>query len=472
MKKIIILLCGVLVFLAVLAGCRSKELSSGQSQGQPETSLEKETLSKERTEELYALSVELTEYLNSGDTDSAMAMMDEAMAAAMEGKLEATWAQLTDAAGEFTETGSYIGLPSDGYEILEMTLVFEKASLIQRAVFDSSNRISGLFYRNGEVEAPAAESTLPDNITETSVTVDAEDGYPLKGMLTLPKEGAPVGAVVLVHGSGPSDMDGTVGGNKIFRDLAYSLAEKGVAVLRYDKRTYTYGAEMTQKGDSITIDDEVARDAIAAVKLLRAREEIEGSKVYLLGHSMGGGLLAYINSLGAEAAGYIIMAGTPRNLWELSAEQNLLAADELESGGDEDSAAEIRHFVDTETIKGNNLDSLNPGETLFGIPVEYLQDLDRIDAIALHMADKLPALILRGEKDRQVYAKDYTLWQEGLSKHPDANFISYPGLNHLFGEYTGEEVPFSQMVSVEYGQSTPVSGDVINDIASWIVERS
>jgi hypothetical protein len=44
-----------------------------------------------------------------------------------------------------------------------------------------------------------------------------------------------------VHGSGPNDRDSTVGANKIFRDLAEGLASAGIAVLRYDKRTYRYG---------------------------------------------------------------------------------------------------------------------------------------------------------------------------------------------------------------------------------------
>ena len=63
---------------------------------------------------------------------------------------------------------------------------------------------------------------------------------------------------------------------------------------------------------------------------------------------------------------------------------------------------------------------------------------------------------------------DYALWREGLAGHPDATFISYPALNHLFGEYADGEVPFSRMVAVEYARRTPVSDDVINDIAGWL----
>lgn len=310
----------------------------------------------------------------------------------------------------------------------------------------------------------------PDGITETSVTVDAGEGYPLEGMLTMPKDGSPVAALVFVHGSGPSDKNETIGANTPFRDFAYSLAQKGIAVLRYDKRTYTHGETIVENGGTVTIDEEVATDALAAIKLLKSWNGIDKDKVYLLGHSMGGGLLSYINSMGANCAGYIIIAGTPCNLWELSAEQNLLLADEFKQSGDLGKSEEIRSMVEQESEKANRIAELNSKETVFGIPVDYLREFEKIDTIALHLNDGLPTLVLQGEKDRQVTMTDFTLWQVGLLEHPNAKFISYPTLNHLFGAYTGDPVPFSQMVSVEYAQRTPVSDDVINDIADWITK--
>jgi fermentation-respiration switch protein FrsA (DUF1100 family) len=55
---------------------------------------------------------------------------------------------------------------------------------------------------------------------------------------------ASVPAVVLVHGSGPNDRDGTGGVNKPFKDVATGLASRGIAVLRYDKRTRVHGASV------------------------------------------------------------------------------------------------------------------------------------------------------------------------------------------------------------------------------------
>src|SRR5678816_2374721 len=78
--------------------------------------------------------------------------------------------------------------------------------------------------------------------------------YVLGGTLCEPVGLGPFPAAVLIHGSGPQDRDETIGANKVFKDIAEGLASSGVAVLRYDKRTFVYGAQI---GDSISVEDEV-----------------------------------------------------------------------------------------------------------------------------------------------------------------------------------------------------------------------
>jgi len=462
-RRLMPMICVFLTVLLVLSGCTGKKA-------------ETEQLDEARTEELLPLAQAFTSCLQGEDYEAAFGMMDDRLSASLEGKLESTWRQLLDTRGGFIETGEYRGISAEGYDAVEMTLIFENGTLIQRTVFDRENRLTGLWFKPGRVEGRSSRGSVSDRVEERSVTVDAGDGYPLDGILSVPKNGTNYAAVVLIHGSGPSDMDESIGANAPFRDLAEAFAENGIAVLRYNKRTYTYGERMARSPDvdTLTVDDETVKDAVAAVRLLKSVEEIDADRVFLLGHSMGGGLLSYIDSQGADCAGYIIMAGSPRKLWELSAEQNLRLADELEQAGDEKNAADIRAAVERELRKGERLsgmsdqDARRESSAVFGVSAWYLRRLAQIDPIALHLNDGKPVLILQGEKDRQVTMTDFELWRDGLDAHPHAAFRSYPELNHLFGAYTGEAVPFSALVSVEYAQKTPVADEVTEDIVEWI----
>lgn len=426
---------------------------------------------------LDARAMELLEHMKAGDEEAALLMMADTMRTAMAGQVKAVWENLTASFGAFKEAGAWQASIANGYDVIEITLVFERAKLIQRTVFDGKGQVAGLFYTPGEVTEKA--SNLPAGITEQAVTVDAGTGFPLEGTLTLPEDGKIVAGLVLVQGSGPSDRDEKVYANVPFQDLAWGLAKRGIAVVRYDKRTFVYGQQIAKSPAyiTLTVDQETALDAAAAVQLLKNREELAGKKVFILGHSLGGMLSAYINTLGAGADGYINLAGSPRKLWQISADQNETMAKEIEAAGDSATARRIRQGVGDEIEKAQGLMSLsdeeakNPENTVMGLPAWYQRHLAGIDAAALHLADGLPVLILQGEKDRQVLMSDYETWQTRLKEHPDASFILYPELNHLFGDYEGDMLPFSQ-ISLEYGQRTPIPDEVLDDIAGWISKRA
>ena len=431
---------------------------------------------EERAVRLQALSVRLLDHIRAGEEAEALQMMDGTMQAAMKGKIQALWDQLLQTGGQFEKTGAWQMIHDSGYTILEMTLEFSKGKLVQRTVFDDWDKVAGLFVVPGEVpdkEASAQTEPLPQGLTEKTVTVDAGSGFPLEGSLTLP-EGEILCGLVLVHGSGPSDRNETVMMNAPFRDLAWGLARRGIAVLRYDKRTFVYSAQLAASPDirKMTVNEETVQDAAAAVQLMKELPELAGKKVFLLGHSLGGVLTAYINTLGAGAEGYINLAGTPRKLWRVAADQNLLVADE--KTGEE--AEKVRDYIIKELEKAAKLASLSDywaqssSSDVFGISAWYWRHLEQLNPAALHLADGLPVLILQGEEDRQVTLKDYEAWQEGLKGHPDATFILYPGLNHLFGRYQGEQVPFEQ-IGLEYSQRTPVPDEVLDDMAGWLEDK-
>jgi len=60
--------------------------------------------------------------------------------------------------------------------------------------------------------------------------------------------------------------------------------------------------------------------------------------------------------------------------------------------------------------------------------------------------------------------RDFEDWQEGLAGNPAAEFRDYPALNHLFIAGEGPSSP------AEYGVAGHVDGQVITDIAEWVVD--
>jgi len=307
--------------------------------------------------------------------------------------------------------------------------------------------------------------------SEYDVSFAADENFPIYGTLTIPDGTAPFAAVVMVHGSGATNRDEAVLVNAPFRDLAHGLAERGIASLRYDKRTFTHASSEPNLMEKLvkvvaTIQGEVTDDAQAAVRLLRGDERIDGERIFVLGHSMGAGLAAYIGSK-EPVAGYIAMAGTLKQLWEVIVDQNNAALAE----NPQLDTSEIRAQLDAE-IENAKILKADPaqdadGTLLFGLPLKYLRSMAEIDAAALHLADGKPVLVLQGGCDKQVPVEYFEEWKTALAEHAAAKFVLYPALNHLFGEYTGEPKSIMQIME-EYAVRTPVPTEVIAEIAAFI----
>jgi dienelactone hydrolase len=103
------------------------------------------------------------------------------------------------------------------------------------------------------------------------------DSVRLAGTLYVPQTEGRHRAIVCVHGSGPVDRS-------IYTGKAAYLASRGTATLIYDKR----GTGQSTGDWQTASAEDLAGDALAGVRLLRQRREIDSARVGLEGFSQGG----------------------------------------------------------------------------------------------------------------------------------------------------------------------------------------
>ncbi len=308
-----------------------------------------------------------------------------------------------------------------------------------------------------------AESAETRNYTELQLALPVEElNGELPGTLTIPEGEGPFPAVVLVHGSGPSDRDESIGMLKPFRDIAEDLAGKGIAVYRFEKRTLVYGGIMAADR-SATLMDESVVDAARAVQMLAGQEKIDPERIFVLGHSLGGTAIPAIDlelkSKPVHARGYILMAPGARRLDEIIRDQyDFLAALMPEAESEREAV-----FADLDRLE--NPDALKEEDVIAGAYAEYWKWLIGYDAVSLAADIDVPCLLLQGEEDYQVTMEDYQLFRNATEGMDNWIFKSYPGLVHTFTEGKKAEGP------AVYTRNGHVSGNVTADIAEFILNK-
>ena len=402
--------------------------------------------------------------------DGDFARVEEQFAAEMKvalpsGRLAAMWTKLLTQAGAHKRCGTNPRVRKIADKQMVITpCEFERGTIDVQFAFDGAGRISGLAFRPA-VSAPTPYTlppyAIPSAYVETETTLGSAE-WALPATLTMPAGTGTVPAVVLVHGSGPGDRDGTAGVNRPFKDLATGLASRGIAVLRYDKRTKVHGAKVAALTD-FTVHQEVIEDALHAVVALRAQRRIDPTRVFVLGHSLGGMLAPRIGTADPTIAGLIVLAGAARPL-----EQAIVAQARHLAGADGTVSPEEQQGIAQAAALADSVGALKPedaasGRMLAGAPASYWLDLRGYDPPSSARHVKAPMLILQGERDYQVTMEEFAKWKAALGSRGDVTFHSYATLNHQFIAGTGLSLP------AEYQVPGHVAEDVVRDIAAWIL---
>jgi alpha-beta hydrolase superfamily lysophospholipase len=377
-------------------------------------------------------------------------------------RLSATWDGLTAQAGPFRRQIGTSVTPRGVLSVVVVTCEFERATLEVHVTVNPAGLVGGLAVRPASpdfrYEPPPYAN--PSAYQERDVTVGTGQ-WALPGTLTMPVGPGPVAAVVLVHGSGPGDRDETVGQIKPFKDLALGLASRGIAVLRYDKRTRAH-ANLMRDLPGMTVKDETIDDALAAVQVLRSAAGVDPDRIIVLGHSLGGMLVPRIASAGPQIAGFIVMAGAARPLQQAVVDQlRYLAMADGAISPEEQAQIDQAEQAAARIAALGSADASKP-DVILGAPASYWLDLRGYDPPRAAARMGQPLLVLQGERDYQVTMDEFAQWKSALAGRATATFRSYPSLNHLFVAGIGNSLP------AEYNTPGHVSEDVVRDIETWI----
>jgi pimeloyl-ACP methyl ester carboxylesterase len=324
---------------------------------------------------------------------------------------------------------------------------------------------------------------------------EGEDQVTLAGTFTRPKESGPHPAVVLVTGSGPQDRNETVLGHRPFLILADYLTRRSVAVLRYDDR----GMGGSTGSFAAATSEDFAGDARAAIEYLRTRQDVDGERIGILGHSEGG-LIAPMVAADSDHVAFVVMiAGSGVSGRDIILRQTELimrtagASDEsiratretqtrmyetiAEEPDPEKAFEAVRELVaarlaelsedERKALGGSDPEQLSEMQAsqVTSDWFRFLLDFDPRSALTRL---KCPVLAVNGEKDLQVDpAQNLPPVLEALIEAPTTDFtaVQLPSLNHLL--QTAETGAVTEYGQIEETMA-PIAQRTIGD---WFVAR-
>lgn len=290
--------------------------------------------------------------------------------------------------------------------------------------------------------------------TSEDVVITTRAGLKLSGTLTIPRGrvGVRAPAIVTISGSGPEDRDGeppSIKGYRPFRELADSLGKRGIAMLRLDDR----GINGSDAGPSSATSREFADDIRAAVAYLRTRQEIDATRIGLVGHSEGAMIAAMVAHTDGQLRGLVLMAGAAsagRDI--LRSQQHYVVDTVMKLTGAARSAALDRYRRDTDSVA-----KVTP----------WFANFLSYEPATLARQVETPVLILHGETDHQVPSTEAERLAKAfrVSGNRRVTVRLFPETNHLFLADTSGGFDYAKLPSLR------VRPAVIGAIGDWLEER-
>lgn len=396
-------------------------------------------------------------------TKQEVAHMEEALFGKWQGMIEIPQSPL-EIILNLEESSGSISVPVQGisdyafesikYNDSDVAITINLAgSLVKIAGTLKNETIEGTFTQNGQTYPITLKSYTETPVTYEELLIPVAGGE-LIAALEMPDKAT--GELVIIHaGSGPTNKDGNTigaGSNNSLKMIAESLAEKGIASIRFDKRGVGDNTALIKKEEDLTFDVYV-EDVKSIVDF--AKKDDRFNEIHLLGHSEGA-LIMTIAAQQNDVASLISVAGIGRPADEVLMEQlsasltpNLLVESEK-------ALQQLKAGKKVETVSAQLQSLFRPSVQPYMISWLKYEPQHEISNVTV------PIIILQGKKDIQVTEKD----AENLhAANNDATIHYFDKMNHVLKDVEGDR---DQNLASYYNPDLPLTNGLIDEITEFI----
>ena len=319
-------------------------------------------------------------------------------------------------------------------------------------------------------ELPRKTKTPRESYPNVDVIYDSVStpgGERLRTIITKPRDARGKLPVIFAAGwlscdsvEAPADTTDATG--IVFRGLAQL---PGFCLFRMDKQGVGDSEGVCADND---FESELAGYR-AAFRALRDYDYIDPSRVYILGISNGGGFAPLIPESDAELAqvrGYISVGG-----WVKTCFEHMLEIERCRFGLMGKSPGDVNDWMRSAAalyykwlIEGRSVDAIlkeqpnlagiwpegNDHNHLYGRPLAFYRQLQKLNLAAAWSRVKVPSLILHGQYDWIMSREDPELMALYVNANrPDAaRFIEVPNMGHTFQHYLSFHLEGKALLSI------------------------
>jgi len=313
-----------------------------------------------------------------------------------------------------------------------------------------------------DVSSSTTRTQTHSNPGDEPATIPAS-GFNLGATLTRPANAAgKLPAVILLPGSGVGDRDGVAAGVPTTGQIAGAIADAGFLAVRFDKRGY---GQSGGRAESATLND-FAEDAVAVMKWLAARRDVDSKRIAVVGHSEGA-WVALLAAAREKRLAAVAAIATPSGTGsELILEQQRHALDRMNATvADRQAKIELQTKINAAVISGRGWESVPP-EMKRQADTPWFQSLLMFDPAKVIKNVRQPMLFVHGELDTQVpvsHVERIADLARKQSKSKAVEVVTVRGVNHLLvPAVTGEVDEYATL------PDRTVSKDVTSAITGWL----